>query len=119
VKSLTTEDPRRKALDVLKQSGLDLPFILVSGTIGDNLAVEAMKAGAHDYVMKGNLQRLTTAIERELRESEIRKDRKEAQEWLKYLAQYDQLTDLPNRNLLYQRLDEAIDDHRRDGKVSL
>lgn len=105
-----------QALDLLKQSGLDLPFILVSGTIGEDLAVEAMKAGAHDYVMKGNLHRLTTAIDRELRESEIRKDRKEAQEWLKYLAQYDQLTDLPNRNLLYQRLGEAIDSHRRDGK---
>ena len=105
-----------EALDILKQSGLDLPFLLVSGTIGENLAVEAMKAGAHDYVMKGNLQRLTTAIDRELREFEIRKERKEAQEWLKYLAQYDQLTDLPNRNLLYQRLGEAIDDHRRDGK---
>ena len=104
------------ALKVLQQSGLDLPFILVSGTIGEDLAVEAMKAGAHDYVMKGNLQRLTTAIERELREVEVRKERKQAQEWLKYLAQYDPLTDLPNRNLLYERLDQALSAHRRQGK---
>jgi diguanylate cyclase (GGDEF)-like protein len=105
-----------EALRFLKQSGLDLPFILVSGTIGENLAVEAMKAGAHDYVMKGNLQRLTTAIERELREVEVRKERNQAGEWLKYLARYDPLTDLPNRNLLYERLEEEIISHRRDRK---
>lgn len=104
------------ALTVLKQSGLDLPFILVSGTIGEDLAVNAMKAGAHDYVMKGNLHRLTTAIERELRDVEIRKEHKQAHEWLKYLAQYDPLTDLPNRNLLYERLEETIISHRREGK---
>jgi DNA-binding NtrC family response regulator len=72
------------ALAIVKQSGLDLPFILVSGTIGEDLAVNAMKAGAHDYVMKGNLHRLTTAIERELRDVEIRKEHKQAHEWLKY-----------------------------------
>ena len=104
------------ALKVLQQSGLDLPFILVSGTIGEDLAVEAMKAGAHDYVMKGNLQRLTTAIERELRDVEVRRERNQAEEWLKYLAQYDPLTDLPNRNLLYERLDQALSVHRCQGK---
>lgn len=103
-----------EALAVLKQSGLDIPFILVSGTIGEGLAVEAMKAGAHDYVMKDNLHRLTSAIERELREVEVRKERTEAQNWLKYLAQYDPLTDLPNRNLLHERLGEAIISHRRE-----
>lgn len=72
------------ALTVLKESELDLPFILVSGTIGDDLAVKAMKAGAHDYVMKGNLQRLTSAIERELRDADVRRKHKRAQEWLKY-----------------------------------
>ena len=43
------------ALAVLKDSGLDLPFIIVSGNIGEDIAVEAMKAGAHDYIIKGNL----------------------------------------------------------------
>jgi len=104
------------ALSVLKQSGLDLPFILVSGTIGEGLAVGAIKAGANDYVMKGNLERLTTAIERELRELEVRRERYQAQEWLKYLARYDPLTDLPNRNLLYQRLEKEIISHRGDRK---
>jgi diguanylate cyclase (GGDEF)-like protein len=100
------------ALSILQQSGLDIPFILVSGTIGEDLAVQAMKAGAHDYVMKGNLYRLTTAIERELRDVEVRRSHKRAQDWLKYTARYDQLTDLPNRNLLYERLEQIISDNK-------
>ena len=60
------------ALEVLQKSGLDLPFIIVSGYIGEDAAVSAMKAGAHDYVMKDNLARLIPAVERELREAAIR-----------------------------------------------
>lgn len=67
------------ALDLLKASGLDLPFILVSGKIGEDQAVAAMKAGAHDYVMKQNLSRLVPAIEREIRESGERRMRREAE----------------------------------------
>ena len=70
------------ALELLKQSGLDLPFIIVSGSIGEDVAVAAMKAGAHDYLMKGNLRRLISAIERELRDAEVRKQRRQAQEAL-------------------------------------
>jgi diguanylate cyclase (GGDEF)-like protein/PAS domain S-box-containing protein len=61
-----------EALAVLQATGIDLPFILVSGTIGEEVAVEAMRAGAHDYVMKAKLQRLPLAVERELREAEAR-----------------------------------------------
>ena len=61
------------ALNVLKESGLDLPFIIVSGRIGEDLAVVAMKAGAHDYIVKGNLKRLVPAVERELRDAEVRR----------------------------------------------
>ena len=46
-----------KALDLLKQSGIDLPFIIVSGTIGEESAVNALKAGAHDFIIKGNYRR--------------------------------------------------------------
>jgi signal transduction histidine kinase/FixJ family two-component response regulator len=70
------------ALDILKESGLDLPFIIVSGNINEDMAVAAMKAGAHDYVMKDNLARLVPAVERELREAAVRSSRRAAQEAL-------------------------------------
>ncbi|MEH1831508.1 MAG: histidine kinase dimerization/phosphoacceptor domain -containing protein [Nostoc sp.] len=71
------------ALKQVKESGLDLPFIIVSGTIGEDTAVAAMKAGAHDYIIKGNLARLTPAVARELREAQVRQERKRAEEQIK------------------------------------
>ena len=67
------------ALKLLKEEGLDYPFIIVSGAIGEETAVEALKAGAHDYIMKSNLTRLGPAIERELREAEGRRERRRAE----------------------------------------
>lgn len=64
------------ALQLARDSGRDLPFIIVSGTIGEDIAVEAMKAGAHDYLVKGHLARLVPAVERELREAEVRRARR-------------------------------------------
>ncbi len=63
------------ALEILREKGLDLPFIIVSGRLGEDAAVEAMKAGAHDYVMKDRPKRLVPAVERELREAQVRRDR--------------------------------------------
>src|SRR5258708_17989972 len=57
------------ALKILQDSGLDLPFIIVSGGIGEDIAVSAMEAGAHDYLMKGTLIRLAPAAEPELRQA--------------------------------------------------
>jgi PAS domain S-box-containing protein len=71
------------ALKVLEEKGLDVPFIIVSGHITDSTAVAAMKAGAHDYVMKDNLARLGPAVRRELREAEERRARRRADEKLK------------------------------------
>ena len=70
------------ALSLHEQSGLDLPFIIVSGSIGEARAVAAMRTGAHDFVMKDNLTRLVPAIERELREAEERRNRRRAEEAL-------------------------------------
>ncbi len=71
----------RAALDLVKNElKIDLPFIIVSGTIGEEAAVEAMRAGAHDYVLKDNLMRLVPAVERELRDSVERHDRLLAEE---------------------------------------
>lgn len=71
------------ALSLLKQSDLDIPFIVVSGKMGEETAVKAMKAGAHDYILKDNLSRLAPAIERELREAQMRAGRRAAEEELK------------------------------------
>jgi PAS domain S-box-containing protein len=68
-----------EALRILQETGLDLPFLIVSGGIGEDTAVAAMKAGAHDYLIKGNLGRLVPAVERELREAENRAARRQAE----------------------------------------
>ena len=66
------------ALELMHQAGLDLPFILVSNNIGEETAVALMRAGAHDYVMKGNLARLAPAVKRELREAAQRRQHQAA-----------------------------------------
>lgn len=72
-----------QALEILKDSGMDLPFIIVSGAIGEETAVTALKAGAHDFLIKGNYARLGPTIERELREAESRRERRQAIEALR------------------------------------
>ncbi len=88
-----------EALELLKQSSLDLPFIIVSGTIGEEVAVNAMKAGVNDYVMKDNLARLCPAIERVFREVEHSRVHKWAEEALvasekRYRELFDNATDI-------------------------
>src|SRR5213592_2219512 len=72
-----------EALQILKESGHDLPFILVSAVVNEETAVAAMKAGAHDYIMKRKLARLGPAVERELREAQTRVARKAAEQALR------------------------------------
>jgi two-component system NtrC family sensor kinase len=70
------------ALSYVKERGLDLPFIIISETSGEDIAVAAIKAGAHDYIMKHNLDHLVAAVERELRAAEGRRARTQAKETL-------------------------------------
>jgi len=67
------------ALQIFKEAGRDIPFILVSAIVGEETAVLAMKQGAHDYVMKRNLARLVPVVQRELREAEMRGQQRRAQ----------------------------------------
>jgi signal transduction histidine kinase len=70
------------ALSVMKELGMGLPFIIVSGTVGEDIAVEALHAGAHDFVAKGKLARLLPAIERELRDAAVRVEQAKMKEQL-------------------------------------
>jgi PAS domain S-box-containing protein len=88
-----------EALELVKESGLDLPFIIVSGSIGEETAVAAMRAGAHDYVMKDNMTRLAASVERELLEAEVRRKHKLAEKALeeserRYRFLYDKSTSI-------------------------
>ena len=74
------------ALQLMQERHIDVPFIVVSGAIGEETAVEAMRAGAHDYVLKQNLTRLPAAVTRELREAQIRHERRQAIEAIRDLA---------------------------------
>jgi K+-sensing histidine kinase KdpD len=89
-----------EALRLVREKGLDIPFIVTSGKISDDTAVAAMKAGASDYIMKDNLTRLGPAIEREIQEAIVRREREKAskallerEEELRVLKKVDQLKD--------------------------
>ena len=89
-----------EALKIVKEKGIDSPFIIMSGKISDETAVKAMKAGASDYIMKDHLSRLGPAIEREIKEAATRHERekaskalKERGEELRVLKKLDQLKD--------------------------
>jgi len=74
------------ALALYRRVGVDIPFISVSGTVGEETVAEMMKAGAHDYVMKHNLARMVPAVKRELRAAQERRDRRHAESASAYLA---------------------------------
>src|SRR6267378_1260486 len=74
------------ALALFQQRGLDIPFIIVSGALGEERAVEMMKAGAHDYVLKHNLARLSPAVTRELAAADERRARRAQEATMAYLA---------------------------------
>jgi putative nucleotidyltransferase with HDIG domain len=75
-----------QALAVMKEGGYDLPFIIVSGTITEEIAVTSLKAGAHDFVIKDRLTRLMPAIQRELKEAEHRSERRQRERELEAIA---------------------------------
>lgn len=107
------------ALKAVKEYSLDMPFILVSGTIGEELAVEAMRNGAQDYLMKDNLARLVPAIRRELADADERRALRVAHRTLRHQAYHDLLTGLPNRWLLKDRLEQAMAYARDQSQVAV
>lgn len=92
------------ALEIVQHSQIDLPFIVVSGTIGEVAAVAMMKAGAHDYLMKDNLTRLPEAVRREVREAQVRAERKQAELRLRQTAKREQLM-----RMVTERIRQSLD----------
>jgi diguanylate cyclase (GGDEF)-like protein len=107
------------AIMQVRQAGYDLPIIIVSGSIGEDVAVAAMKSGAHDYIMKGNLSRLVPAVERELREAANRHRHRDAQEMIQHLAFHDALTGLCNRAEFERRLVGVLKSAHADNQHAL
>ena len=100
-----------EALKLLQARGCDLPFIVVSGKIGEEVLSEAMRAGAHDYIMKGNLSRLVPAVKRELEEVVVRQERRKAEEQLKYQVDFEKLIATISTHFINsgtQEIDRAI-----------
>jgi signal transduction histidine kinase len=93
-----------EALAVVRERGFGMPFMFVSGEIGEDTAVEAMKAGAQDYIMKGNRRRLLPAVARELRDAESRRSRAVMQEELR--RGQEQAAELERARRLAQRESE-------------
>ena len=98
----------KRCLQIYREFGIDVPFILMSGTVGEEIAVEAMKGGAHDYIMKDRIVRLIPAIQRELREALTRRERKAFLEHIEFIAYHDPVTRLPNQRLFVDEIEKAI-----------
>jgi diguanylate cyclase (GGDEF)-like protein len=97
----------RDALRLMKERGLDIPFIVVSGCIGEEMAVECMRAGATDYLLKDRLGRLGHAVLQALDRTRLLEDKRQAEQRLLLETFHDSLTGLPNRALFLDRLDRV------------
>jgi diguanylate cyclase (GGDEF)-like protein len=96
------------ALQVLKASGLDIPFIIYSGDLPERDGVDAMQDGAQDFVYKSAPERLLPAIERELAHWQVRQAKARAEHSVLRLANYDELTGLPNRSLFMEEVGRRL-----------
>ena len=97
-----------RGLKLMQEAGLEIPFVLVSGAVGEDMAVAAVRLGAVDYVLKDRLGRLGTAVANALEQAKLRRRQQEAQRALEHQALHDGLTDLPNRLMFRQQIEKAI-----------
>ncbi|HKO87401.1 MAG TPA: GGDEF domain-containing response regulator [Burkholderiales bacterium] len=97
------------ALETLKVSGRDIPFIIYSGELGQEQGINAMEGGAQDFIYKNSPERLLPVIERELQHWHVRRAKESAERSIVRLANFDELTGLPNRSLFADRLNERVE----------
>jgi diguanylate cyclase (GGDEF)-like protein len=110
----------RDALALAQEECPDVPFIFASGTIGEERAVEVLKSGATDYVLKDRMARLGPAIQRAMQEAKEYRKRKQMEEEIRRLAYSDPVTGLPNRASLNERLEQFLRaDRENQGPVGL
>ncbi len=101
------------ALRLMKERGLDIPFIVVSGCIGEDMAVQCMKAGATDYLLKDRLARLGHSVSQALERNRLIEEKRQAEQRLFLETFHDSLTGLPNRALFLDRLDRVYQQNLR------
>jgi diguanylate cyclase (GGDEF)-like protein len=97
-----------RALEVLRSSGLEIPFVIYSGDLEQDLGIRAMYGGASDFVEKGTPQRLIAVIRRELEHARTRRAKEHAEQSVVRLVNYDGLTGLPNRSLFMELLQRRL-----------
>lgn len=102
------------ALAVVRAVSPDLPVIVVSGDIREDVAIGAMHLGAQDYVMKDNLARLVPVVLREARQHESRKAHQQMEESYRFLRYHDNLTNLVNRQEFENRINQTLEQARQD-----
>src|SRR2546422_11181780 len=96
-----------RGLKLMQEAGLEIPFVIVSGAVGDDLAVAAVRQGAMDYVLKDRLGRLGTAVKNALEQAELRRRQRLAQAALEHHALHDRPHNLPNRLKLPEERDRT------------
>ncbi|HBV21452.1 MAG TPA: GGDEF domain-containing response regulator, partial [Nitrosomonas sp.] len=106
------------ALEIWKQAGRNIPFIIYSDEMDEEKAISAIRHGVHDYIYKGHVARLVLAIERELKDEETRRAKLQAESKIYRLAYYDDLTGFPKRNLFCEKVTSILSKESNADKLA-